>query len=1008
MIKQLPLIDPRDEQDLLRIILQKSMTYTPEWNFEPDVMDGGGAIATLFAQMFGETIARLNCMPYKCFLEFLNILDISVKSITPAAGVAQFELASGAVERVAIPQNTSLFSDLQNGGDSSENSRVLFETQFGFHATPAKLIGLFNVNPQLDRIERAEFNERFVRFFSPLEQSNIQKHMFAVASDDVFALKSPSEIVIKLGNRALKYRDDEIAGWLTDANSATWSYYNGHVMQPFSNLFVKNGLVHLIKDNDERMSAFVLNDDHTDEHIWVFCEIRQSAYPTDIVMDSICVGSSYLYKNRKGIHIKPDAVYANDIPINAEGGYCFGRSLRMYDSLYISSDEVFSKHGARVNMNFQLGTVTRNIGAEAESPIADFLQGKYIVEKMPSKINPRDPVFISRIIWEYWNGTGWKNLDTEGEQNLFDGKERHEECGISFICPEDMQKSIQNAVESYWIRARVIEIDNQFSLYGCMLLPFLESLSLDFNYKGDLKPVKYVHTENNCSVSDYQWGSQSSPVFLYRPLSDTAGTVYLAFDKQPDGFPICLYFKMEGRSKQKSAFRFEYFSQNSGWEGKWKELKVHDRTEGLSEDGVISIFSPSDYQESVFFAQKGYFIRIVDLGISEKQGENCPVVKNVSLNTMYILQQQTVENELFRTELFERKKIILLRNRPVLECECWINEFSDIAKTERDWLLEKHPRQVKVVKNSVGQISEFWVKWERKEDFSASSADSRHYVLDNYNGRILFGDSIRGRIPSAAPQPNICVNYCYGGGEKGNLPAGAITGLVNSIPFVENVTNPEMICGGSTRHDIETLERTGPQKLRHRGRAVTSSDFETLIYGQFSEVKNVRCIYNYNHRLQHADGFVTVVIMPYDIQNKRYTLQLCRKIQQYLSGIISCELVAGERFSVISATVLYIDVTATIVLDNEEFAMQAEKKALEAISDLLSPDSAHYPFHIGEIPSVADIFNCLQYVYHISWVNDILLVGRYYDGNTLKTVPIDSKFDKRDAVAVNGQHTIRI
>jgi len=136
-MNNIPLLDPRRSKDIIRIIQQKAHVYTPEWKYEPNVMDGGAALAELFSQMFGETIDRLNRMPYKYYLEFLNILDVSGRSMTPATGTAKFELVSGIDKGVVIKQGTQLYCDRNGELDEDEPSasRVIFETAKDFCTT---------------------------------------------------------------------------------------------------------------------------------------------------------------------------------------------------------------------------------------------------------------------------------------------------------------------------------------------------------------------------------------------------------------------------------------------------------------------------------------------------------------------------------------------------------------------------------------------------------------------------------------------------------------------------------------------------------------------------------------------------------------------------------------------------------------------------------------------------------------------------------------------------------
>lgn len=1007
MLKNLPQIDKRNAESLLREIKKKSLTYTPEWVFDPDNLDGGGAIATLFTQMFSETIERLNRMPYKYYLEFLNLLGVDLKYTTPAMGIAAFSISEDADSHILIPKNTRLFCDLQDPPPEAEDGRVVFETQSDFHAVSSELEAVINVNPARDIIEKSQQksqSENRIEFFNPNPNANIQRHRFALACEEAFFLKSPSDITLSLENTAMKYRNAEYLKQLTNGGFASWSYFDGRQSRPFDSVFEKDGKIHLLKKNSVPIAEAALSaGDEENTRRYIYCDMTKAQQNDEITINRLLAGCSSLQSDGAGI--SPDEIYANDVTLEAAGGYCFGRQLMPYNCLYILSDEVFSKRGARVNISFDLKTVVREIGSAPTGPIYDF-NGKYIVEKMPRQVAIPDNIFISRLIFEYWNGLGWTNLKVEGDINPFDGRDQQGTRGVYFICPEDIRGSIQNSIEGCWLRARIIEVENPFSLYGRMLLPLLESVTLNFSYQDSLRPVELVYTENNCEALFHQPDSKQ-PVPLFRCLNDSTRAVYLAFTRPLSGYPFNLYFKTEGSTNRARQLRFEYYKKNAGQRGNWNELKVNDLTGGLSEDGIVSVFSPDDYQKASFFSQQGYFLRIA-LPFNETKERVFPAVSNICLNAVDIIQKQTVRNETFKTEVFEPGKSVKLANRPALDGECWVNEISDISKTEQTALQEAFPNRVEAVKNDDGQLKEFWVKWEKHGDFSASGPEDRHFVLDGYNGVIRFGDGVKGKIPSVSGSQNIRINYSFGGGRYGNLPPYAIGGLVNDIPFVDKATNPEMTSGGSDRQNIETLERIGPQKLRHRNRAVTLSDFENIVLSQFPEVRDVRCFNHLNREGRQEYGFVTVVVMPHDIENKRYSLRLCRRIEQYLSGAADCEMLASGHFAVVPAVLVKVDVTASIIVNEYEFAAQAEKNTLEALTKFLTPDDPAYKFRIGVIPRASDIFNCLKEAEYVDGVSDILLEGRYYDANSLKSVPLDSDFSLSYAVAVSGNHTVRI
>lgn len=1011
-MNNIPMIDPRKAEDIIRNIKQKAQVYTPEWNYEPGDMDGGAAIAELFSQMFGETIERLNNVPYKNYMEFLNLLEVSAQSVKPSTGIARVKLTEGGDKSVPVKKGTQMYCDITDYEEQGEAKRIIFETEKDFTATPAEITGLFSVNPRSDIIEKLDLEQNSAKFFDPSGERNLQRHRFAVANNDVLRLSSPADITLRLENTALGYLNEEYVSRLADPSFSKWTYFDGSRQLQFDRVYAKDGKLHLIKDNDTSLmpQKFEAAGEETTGEYWICCDLTSIDRTDEIIMNRINIGSTYLHKEKQGIHIGPQHLYANDIVLDQEeGGYCFGKQPMSYDCFYISSDEVFSKRNSRINIEFDLKTVIRQIGTMQEAPQYNFNK-KYIVEKADVPVVNPDTVFISKIVWEYWNGAGWAHLKADGDLNPFNGQEGSFKKQISFQCPQDMSKSLQNSIESYWIRARVVEVENMFSVYANLMLPYVEAVSLDFDYSGMLQPSESVYTDNNCLKAVYNAPDPSTAMKLYQPMAENVHAVYFAFDLPPSGYPVNLYFKTEGRSKTKRMLNFEYLTKDVGGDGVWRELKVSDGTEGLEEDGIISIYAPRDFKKDTLFGHEGYWLRIADKNLKYiEKAESYPVVQKIVPNVVEIIQKQTVLNEMFNTGIYESGKEIVLANRPVLECQVWVNEISDISKSEMAELAEKSPDCVDIQYNSSGHISEFWVKWDRQDSLIYSGGDSRHYTLDSFSGRITFGNGKKGKVPSNGESTNIRVDYSFGGGKKGNLPENTIEGLIVSLPYVDNVTNLEITCGGSDKHDIKTLEKVGPQKLRHRGRAVTASDFENIVLEHYPEIRDVKCVPNYDRLGQQAWGHVTLVIMPYDIENRSFSLKLCKKIEQHLSSLISCELLEGGRFSVVPAVVMKVSATVSVTLENYEAAAETERQVIDALTEYLNPVvSSSQRLKIEEVPAPSDFYKLLKKIRNVANIQEIILEGRYYEGNQLKVIPIGPRLELKYVVVASGEHAVKI
>jgi hypothetical protein len=122
--------------------------------------------------------------------------------------------------------------------------------------------------------------------------------------------------------------------------------------------------------------------------------------------------------------------------------------------------------------------------------------------------------------------------------------------------------------------------------------------------------------------------------------------------------------------------------------------------------------------------------------------------------------------------------------------------------------------------------------WEEVADFDSSTPTDRHYVLNRTLGAVTVGDGRRGRIPKlnrSNPLANVVARwYRFGGGTRGNVPAGRVTGLETAIDGVDSVVNKRAAQGGADEESIEHAKSRAPGALKSKGRAVTSEDFEAL------------------------------------------------------------------------------------------------------------------------------------------------------------------------------------
>ncbi|ODA40672.1 putative baseplate assembly protein [Desulfosporosinus sp. BG] len=264
---------------------------------------------------------------------------------------------------------------------------------------------------------------------------------------------------------------------------------------------------------------------------------------------------------------------------------------------------------------------------------------------------------------------------------------------------------------------------------------------------------------------------------------------------------------------------WEYGYREIGWAvaretGDWRPLNLlKDETLGLFRSGRVYLARPDSepQQEKINFwlrctvVQDGYEIP--------------PKIHNILYNTIGAVQQETLsgaDNPLLLTcgSGLPGQKIILQRTRVI---------SSTFAL------------QVEEKNRESNQITLMWRDWQRVDDFDASGPDDRHYVLNPETGEVFFGDGVNGAVPPApvrVGEKNIrVVTYQVGGGEKGNLKAGAVNKLLcppDSELADLLVENHLPAVSGAEPETLDKAKARARRELNTVSRAVTFADFEKL------------------------------------------------------------------------------------------------------------------------------------------------------------------------------------
>ena len=140
-----PKIDPRTSREFVQQLLKTlKEVYISEWGeFRADT-GASLALIEIFGR-FSELITeRLNQVPEKNLLAFLDMIGASLLPPQPARVPLTFSLASGSIINGLVPAGTQVAAVQAEG----ETAPVIFETESELVVTAARLMSLFIRRPE--------------------------------------------------------------------------------------------------------------------------------------------------------------------------------------------------------------------------------------------------------------------------------------------------------------------------------------------------------------------------------------------------------------------------------------------------------------------------------------------------------------------------------------------------------------------------------------------------------------------------------------------------------------------------------------------------------------------------------------------------------------------------------------------------------------------------------------------------------------------------------------------
>src|SRR5437868_4218680 len=137
---------PIDERSPARISSDTAERLAAYTGWRPGSPDAGWALVNVFAHMASVVVDRLNKVPDKNFLAFLNLIGIELRPPIPARVPLTFALTPGGGTAV-VPAGTQVAAQPAEG----ETQPVVFETERDLTVTRTTLTAVRAHDPQRDR-----------------------------------------------------------------------------------------------------------------------------------------------------------------------------------------------------------------------------------------------------------------------------------------------------------------------------------------------------------------------------------------------------------------------------------------------------------------------------------------------------------------------------------------------------------------------------------------------------------------------------------------------------------------------------------------------------------------------------------------------------------------------------------------------------------------------------------------------------------------------------------------
>ncbi|NGM68014.1 phage baseplate protein [Natronolimnobius sp. AArcel1] len=954
-----PIIDERDQEAVFETLLERADGYTDAW--DPQTSDVGRTLLRIFSTFEADVRKRLNEVPEKHLLAFLDALEFARRPPQAARTPLTFTVSTDLDRNVPIPGGTRATA---NPGDG-DTQQFELPKDGGFEATPARLRDVVGVEPTDDAIvDHGDVLEgEAIELFSG---SNMQAHVLYLGNDAALNLEGGATFSVSVEAETGADRFFEATVWEYYGEDADGTEGWHRLERPADDHRDDDVGVEALQerlqsdaagtrhhaDREQRSERTFRVPGKPVEHElngvdsrWIRCSITDA--DSNVLSTTVTSLSIHVASTGTEDGLEADMLLFNDVPLSADDGAIrpFGRIPQPPATFYAACQEAFTKPGAVVDLEFipptaSAGDEAETTDSETSRETAETRAGTGMGSDGPAT-NAGAGVLGGppRLSWEYWNGDGWTRLES-----VEDGTGAFQTAGtVQFDVPQDIEATTVSGHENVWIRARLVggnygqpsyEVTSdgtRGSLIDEPDSPTFGDVSIQYD-RGE-QPFETVFRYNNAAYSEDLFDATGG----FEPFTDVPDehqTLYLGFDDTLRNGPLTLFVPVEDTTYPQS------FDPGVQWEycidpvsGEWAKLDTYDRTGGLTERGIVTLTFPEPTSALELFDRERHWIRArvtkdeFDIDHDPRDGQPAttetvsaghtdsdPVAGSVPAD---VTSERTTSSPVlegiypntqwaYNTLTVEDEVLGSSDGSHNQSFRCGHAPIIDIDVwvDERSTLSAGERRRLdeerpEAVAPEYDSRGELTAFWVRwhSVDDFLDSDPTDRHYVINRTLGVVEFGDGDNGAIPPTGQDNAKATYTTGGGSDGNVDARTVTDLKSSVALVESVSNPTPADGGADIESTDTLVSRSTNRLKHRNRAVTAQDYEQVAKAEFPELARVTC----DPALGGGDGSrVTVLIVPQTEREKPVpSMELKHRVRETLYDRAPASLVADDDADIV-------------------------------------------------------------------------------------------------------------